>query len=297
MPGGGIDLIGPIGEICPEEVQRLELLFQIHLSQRKMCRHQPRPPREQSRHCRADASTPTIQTTCSEVCCSTHQCHPLSHPLPAPARVYRQAHAHEHHRPTADAHGAAGEKQPGPSATCVVRRILGASPPSGLSSVGKAVKGGAEAAPINQSNELIAVSEFISRDGVKLLKEGRKFNGYYVPNNFKINAKIAMNQLIAHGNNLSPRNLWIGQSKRIWHTSCGFSDQLDVAQNGVLNQLVGSQQRLACLSKTDASLVRPSLQMAMASASTRCRNSSRNAFSVTRSTWRPSRSSRKTCRP
>lgn len=181
---------------------------------------------------------------------SPYECHPPSHPpaslhAPNPSATYQRLRETIAERMRMSPIDQAlmlmellGRSSPAP-ARHVARRILSPSPPQALSFVGKAVNGGAEAAPINQSNELIAVSAFISRDGVKLLNEGRKFNDYYVPDNFKINAKIAMNQLITHGNDLSPRDLWIGQSKRIWHTSCCFSDQLDVAQNGVLHQLAG----------------------------------------------------------
>ena len=74
---------------------------------------------------------------------------------------------------------------------------------------------------------------------LRLPKKGRQLNAHHIPDDVEIDTQVAVNQLVAHGDDLTPLNLVMGLSKFIRNTPCRFSDQLDVAQNSILNQRIG----------------------------------------------------------
>ena len=140
-------MIGGGREVCPEELHGHELLLQAHPAQWKVHRHQPDA---QSRHQINPRADPVKRSTMTNAdgAVTSDQCHPLSHrapasrptqgipariphapnPLPhlrAPARVHREAHAHEPRLPAPDANGAPG--------TWICQATASPAPPAGRS--------------------------------------------------------------------------------------------------------------------------------------------------------------------
>ena len=57
-----------------------------------------------------------------------------------------------------------------------------------------------------------------------------------------------MDELIAHGDDFPPGDLRMGEPHLLWDASRGFADQLDVAKNGILHQLVRLELRTVQIS-------------------------------------------------
>ncbi len=125
---------------------------------------------------------------------------------------------------------------------------------------------------------------------------------YDAPHRIEVAAEIGVNQPVTRGDHLPPRDPGGAFSQLVGHVRGGLAQQLEIAQGGVVAHLIrGERLALDALRICEDALAerdhvldvqRGIAQMPTASRSTNGRSRSRSAFSVTRSTRRPSRSSR-----
>ena len=78
---------------------------------------------------------------------------------------------------------------------------------------------------------------------LQLLKQQRQFHLHNIPHHIKIDSQVSVDQLIAHRNDLSPGDFCMGKPDVIRDASSRFTDELEIAQNSILHEVVGLELR------------------------------------------------------